>query len=129
MERLNLRHLLLSAILGLALVGFTAAGYAQQAATQPGQQNSLSDKDLRAFVKAYVETQKIRLSHEAALKNSRNAEERRTIQQEADSKLLKILEREGLTVQSYNRMFSAISGNEELRKKSLKLIEHERQHF
>ncbi len=114
-------------LISLALQVTPATGAQESPKQKPSaEQANVSDKELGVFVKAYVETQKIRLAHEAELKNSRDAEESQKIQREGNSKLQKALEKHGLTVQSYNRIFSAVNGNEELRKKALKLIEQER---
>ena len=98
--------------------------HAQAASGQ--QQSSVSDKELAAFVKAYVEVQKIRTEYEPVLKNTQDPQERRRIQQTGDAKVKAALEKQGMGVEKYNKIFAAVDGNEALRKKTLKLIEHER---
>ena len=114
-------------LISLLPQGTPAAGTQEALKLKPPvEQTHVSDKELKVFVKAYVETQKIRLAHEVALKNSREPEETQKIQREANEKLEKSLKEQGLTVKSYNRIFAAVNGNDELRKKTLKLIEQER---
>ncbi|HYA29378.1 MAG TPA: DUF4168 domain-containing protein [Acidobacteriota bacterium] len=86
----------------------------------------VNDKDLRAFVHAYVEYHRIRQTYEAELAKVHDPKERAKIQGEGDAKVRQILERQNLTPESYNRLFSAVNGNEQLRRKTLKLIEEER---
>ncbi len=114
--------------IGLALLGPASVTSGQEASEQQlaAQQANVSDKDLKAFVKAYVEIQKIRLAYEPSLKNAKGPEESQKIQKEADSKIEKLFKKEGFSVESYNRIFATVNGSEELRKKTLKLIEEER---
>ncbi|MBI4490203.1 MAG: DUF4168 domain-containing protein [Deltaproteobacteria bacterium] len=119
---------LVGAAIGLLLLGPTPATSAQEPSRQQpaAQQANVTDKDLKAFVKAYVEIQKIRLAYEPSLKNAKGPEESQKIQKEADSKIEKVFKKEGLSVATYNRIFTTVNGSEELRKKTLKLIEEER---
>ena len=89
-------------------------------------QIKVSDKDLRSFAKAYVDYHKIRQSYEKQLNNTQDANEKERLQREGDSKVSQALEKQGLTPQLYNRLYTAVNNNEQLRKKALKLIEEER---
>ncbi len=93
---------------------------------RPSQQAEIGDKDLRSFAKAYVEFHKIRVAHEPALKNSADLQAQSKAEQEALSKFSKALEKQGLTLEGYGRLFLAVSSDEKLREKALKLIEEER---
>jgi len=75
--------------------------HAQAASGQ--QQSSVSDKDLAAFVKAYVEVQKIRTEYEPVLKNTQDPQERRRIQQTGDAKVKAALEKQGIGVEKSTR--------------------------
>jgi hypothetical protein len=92
----------------------------------PAGQTNVSDKDLRAFVKAYVEYQKIRQNYEPKMNNTRDEKEKQKIQREGDDKVKQALEKQGLTPQAYNRLFAAVNGNPQLRQKALALINDER---
>jgi hypothetical protein len=94
--------------------------------TSPAEPTNVSDKDLRAFVKAYVEYQKIRQNYEPKMNNTRDEKEKQKIQREGDDKVKQALEKQGLTPQAYNRLFVAVNGNPQLRQKALALINDER---
>jgi hypothetical protein len=100
----------------------------QEKPQQPraSQQAEIGDKELRSFAKAYVEFHKIRVAHEPALKNSADLQAQSKAEQEALSKFSKALEKQGLTLEGYGRLFLAVSSDEKLREKALKLIEEER---
>jgi Domain of unknown function (DUF4168) len=92
----------------------------------PAEPTNVSDKDLRAFVKAYVEYQKIRQNYEPKMNNTKDEKEKQKIQREGDDKVKQALEKQGLTPQAYNRLFVAVNGNPQLRQKALTLINDER---
>ena len=94
--------------------------------TSPAEPTNVSDKDLRAFVKAYVEYQKIRQNYEPKMNNTRDEKEKQRIQREGDDKVKQALEKQGLTPQAYNKLFVAVNGNPQLRQKALALINDER---
>jgi hypothetical protein len=94
--------------------------------TSPAEPTNVSDKDLRAFVKAYVDYQKIRQNYEPKMNNTRDEKEKQKIQREGDDKVKQALEKQGLTPQAYNRLFVAVNGNPQLRQKALALINNER---
>jgi hypothetical protein len=105
-----------------------ALGFAQQAARPQAQDHRLDidDEELGAFVKAYVENQKIRREFEPRLNRSKDAEEMRRIQDEANAGLKQSLAKHDLTIDQYNKIYLAVNNNEQLRAKTLKLIEDER---
>jgi hypothetical protein len=102
-----------------------AAQESSKTATSQTQSN-VSDKDLRSFAKAYVDYHKIRQSYEKQLNDTQDAKEKERLQREGDSKVSKALEKQGLTPQVYNRLYTAVNNNEQLRKKALKMIDEER---
>lgn len=93
---------------------------------QPGQQSEISDKELKAFAKAYVEFHKIRSAYENSLDEVRNRQEETKAQHEALIKIDKALEKQGLKPDAYYRIFKAVNADEKLRAKTMKLIEEER---
>src|SRR3990167_1210495 len=72
--------------------------------TQSAEPTKLSDKDLRAFAKAYVAYQKLRQTYEPRLGKIQDPKEKQKLQQEGDAKVKEALEKHGLTPQSYNRL-------------------------
>jgi hypothetical protein len=110
------------------LLGSGGLGSTQQTApsTANADQENISDGELRAFVKAYVENQKIRQKYEPPLENSTDPQKNREIQDRANLDLKKSLAKQNLTVDQYNRIYNRINSDERLREKALKLVEEER---
>ena len=73
-----------------------------------------------------MEFHKIRAAHEPALQSAPDTQAKSKVEQEAVAKFGKALEKQGLTLEGYGRMFLAVSADEKLREKALKLIEEER---
>ena len=94
--------------------------------TQAAGPSTVSDKNLKAFANAYVEYHKIRQTYEARLGKVQDPKEREKIQREGDSKVTQALEQQKLTPESYNRLFTTVNGDEQLRRKALKWIDEER---
>jgi hypothetical protein len=121
----NLKNGFLSlCVIGWSLLALTAISVAQEGTK--GQQPTVSDADLRAFVKAYVDNQKIRQQYEPSLKDSTDSEKDQQIQDRANAELKKSLAKQNLTVEKYNAIYNQINSDEELRKKALKLVDEER---
>ena len=117
-----------AAFISVMFLSFPSLAHAQDLPkqTQSAEPTKLSDKDIRAFAKAYVEYQKLRQTYEPRLNSARDPKDREQIQREGDLKVKEALEKHGLTPHSYNRLFAAVNGNEQLRQKALKLINQER---
>jgi hypothetical protein len=111
-------------LLGLLALSTAPRIHAQGPAGQ--ERRNVTEKDLAAFARAYVEVQKIRSEYEPALRNARDPKERQRVQQTGDAKIQAALDKQKMAVEKYNQIFAAVNGNEELRKKTLKLIEQER---
>ncbi len=93
----------------------------------PKQQLSVSETQLRAFAKVYVEVEKIREVYQPRLKEAKNPEEGKQIETEAVSKMQGALTKQGLTQESYTQIFEIASADEALRKKLIEFINEERQ--
>jgi hypothetical protein len=128
MKNFFLRSACSVALIGLVFLSFSPITHAQglPKQTQSAEPTKLSDKDLRVFAKAYVAYQKLRQTYEPRLGNIQDPKEKQKLQQEGDAKVKAALEQHGLTPQSYNRLFAAVNGNEQLRQKALKMINEER---
>jgi Domain of unknown function (DUF4168) len=117
----------LKTIAMIFVASFLSLPFAEQVQAQesPRQQRSVSDNQLRAFAKVYVEVEKIRRTYEPRLKEANNVEESKQIQIEAVSKMLGALTKEGLTEESYREIFDIARADEGLRKKLIELINEE----
>ncbi len=124
----NLKNLSLSFVIGGSLLCLGAAGFAQQAPKSPtdNQQTSVSDSDLKAFAKAYVENQKIRQKYEPSLGKTTDPEKYKQMQDQANAELKKSLAKQNLSIEKYNRIYNLINNDEQLHNKALKLIDEER---
>jgi Domain of unknown function (DUF4168) len=114
---------MLSLAVGLIGLGFSSLILAQELQ----EKANVSDQDLKAFAKAYVEVDKIRLAYEPSLRNARDPEQLQNIQREATVKMEKAVEDQGLTREAYVRIFNSVKDDVELRKKTLKLIQEEQE--
>jgi hypothetical protein len=110
-------------VAGFLILPFAKQGLAQQSPKQP---MNVSETELRAFAKVYVEVEKIRQVYEPRLKESKDPEEGKEIQKEALSKMQETLTKEGLTEESYVQIFEIARADEGLRKKLLDLINEEK---
>jgi hypothetical protein len=129
MIRPGLKYVILAVVVGLFSLWLEPAAHSQQPqnpASKQGTNQQVSDQELTAFAKAYVEYQKVRQHYESSLNNAKDSAERERIQQEGTQKAKEAVEKQGLSVESYKRIFSTVNGNEELRKKALNLIKEER---
>ena len=118
----------LKTVAAIFIAGFLILPFAKQARAQesPKQQMNVSETQLRAFAKVYVEVEKIRQEYEPRLKEAKNPEEGKQIQNEAVSKMQGALTKEGLNEQSYTQIFEIARADEGLRKKLVELINEER---
>jgi hypothetical protein len=111
-------------VAGFLILPFAKQGRAQES---PKQQMNVSETQLRAFARVYVEVEKIRQAYEPRLKEAKNPEEGKQIQKEAVSKMQGELTKQGLTEESYTQIFEIARADEGLRKKLVELINEERQ--
>ena len=93
---------------------------------QPSQESEISDRDLKAFAKAYVEFHKIRSAYENSLDDVSNRQEETKAQHEALIKIDQALEKQGLKPDALYRIFKAVNADKKLHAKAMKLIEEER---
>ena len=91
-----------------------------------GAETTINEKELNAFAKAYVDYQKIRVSYGSALERATDSQQKKQIEEEANSKVRRSLDAQGLTSERYNKIFATVNSNPELRQKVLKKVEDER---
>jgi predicted ATPase with chaperone activity len=111
-----------------ASIGLGPRALAQQTPKPPkaDSQAKISDHDLKAFAKAYVEYQKIRQKYESALKSTQDAEKRKKLAAEANDKVKQRLAEQQISIENYNRIFKRVNSDVQLRQKTLQLIDEER---
>ena len=129
MKKQFTNSLVLGLTLGVSLPLSAGAVWAQtQAPAQqsPGASSEVSDQELQAFAKSYVEFHKMRTIYEPQVSVAKTPEEKTRIQQEAVAKFGSVLEREGLTMERYAALYKTVNGNDRLREKVIKLIEDEK---
>jgi flagellar motor protein MotB len=90
------------------------------------KQQELDEKQLRSFAKVYVQVEKIRQEYEPRAKEATGPEEGKQIQQEAQSKFQQVLTKEGLTEESYTKIFEVARADQDVRKKILQMIGEEK---
>jgi hypothetical protein len=123
----KLKIFILMFVMAGALLCMSAPAFAQRSATpQAENQTNISEAELSAFVKAYVDNQKIRQEYEPPLRDNTDPQKGQQLQDWANAELKRSLAKQNLTVENYNRIYNRINSDEQLRKKALKLIEEER---
>jgi Domain of unknown function (DUF4168) len=110
----------------LVAISSTPRSLAASAQGSVTKASNVSDRDLKAFAKAYVEYHQIKRSYEPKLKTIKDEKIKRQIEKEGNDKVLHALEKEGLTPQQYNQLFAVVNRDARLRQKALSLIEAER---
>lgn len=111
----------------IALLTVVPAAYPAGAATAPATSTaSISDRELASFVKAYVDYKRIQSEYGPALQNEKDPARKKQIEQEANAKVKRSLDANGLSPERYNRIFATVNADENLRKKVLKQVEEER---
>jgi hypothetical protein len=110
-------------VAGLSILPLSTKALAHQL---PTQQTDVSENQLRAFAKVYVEVEKIRQTYEPRLKEAKDPEEGKAIQNDAVSKMQEALSKEGLTEANYTQIFEIARADPGLRKKLVDLINEER---
>jgi hypothetical protein len=113
----------LSLTVSLMGIGFGSLAVAQQVQ----EKATVSEHDLKAFAKAYVEVDKIRLAYEPSLRDAPDPMQLQNIQREATVKMEKAVEDQGLSRDAYVKIFNTVKDDVELRKKTLKLIQEEQE--
>jgi hypothetical protein len=111
----------------MALFTIAPVAYPASAEKAPAQSaNSISDRELTAFVNAYVDYKRIQAEYAPALQKEKDPARKKQIEQDANSKVKRSLDANGLSPERYNRIFATVNANEGLRKKVLKQVEDER---
>ena len=121
----------LKSVGAILVAAFLILSFAKQGPAQesPKQQLNVSETQLKAFAKVYVEVERIRQAYEPRLKEAKNPEEGKQIQTEAVSKMQGALTKEGLTEESYRQIFEVARADKGFRKKLIEFINEERERY
>jgi flagellar motor protein MotB len=122
MKRVSLKTLATIFVSAFLMV-VVAKPLVAQVAPKPQE---LDEKQLRSFAKVYVQVEKIRQEYEPRAKEASGPEEGKQIQQEAQSKFQQVLTKEGLTEESYTKIFEVARADQDVRKKILQMIGEEK---
>ena len=122
MKRVSLKTLVTMFVSAFLMV-VVAKPLVAQVAPKPQE---LDEKQLRSFVKVYVQVEKLRQEYEPRAKEATGPEEGKQIQQEAQSKFQQVLTKEGLTEESYTKIFEVARADQDVRKKILQMIGEEK---
>lgn len=122
-------------IISLWTLLFPYASYAQDsselsATDQPTEQTqpqqTFSDQDLQACAKAFVAVEKIQEKHQAALDSGQELAQAQQAQHEANTEMIKAIEKEGLTAKTYNQILLTAQNDAALAQKLNQLIAQEK---
>lgn len=111
-------------VAGFLVLPFVKPIWAQEL---PKQEMNVSEDQLRAFAKVYVEVDKIRQAYEPRLKEAKDPEAGKQIEVEAVTKMQGVAAKEGVTAESYRQIIEIARADEGVRKKLLGLINEEKQ--
>ena len=123
MKKVNL--MMLATVFTAVLLG-TGVQKPLFAQATPGQPANLDEQQLRSFAKVYVQVEKLRETYAPRAKEASGPEEGKQIQQEVQSEFQKVLTKEGLTEESYTKIFQVASADQDVRKKVLQMIAKEK---
>ena len=112
-----------AAALSLPLVSVGSVVAAQTASTTSAQP---SDTELRTFARVYAQYQDTVRQYDPQLTNAKDEASRKKLQDEGNAKLKKLLEREHMSAEEYNRIFKQVNSDENLRKRVLAMVNEER---
>lgn len=88
---------------------------AQQGGAQPQQDVDVSDQELRTFTEAFIDVQEIRDDLNREMEDAQNAEEAQALQEEADQRMVEVIEEEHeIGIERYNQISQAMRADSEL---------------
>ncbi len=107
----------------IALIGLVPVvpgqSYGQQ--QQPAPPATVSDDQMKAFVLAWAEIDKVRAEYDAAVREVRDPEKVTELQEKAQVKIHEAVEEQGLTVDEYNGIAAVVNKDPELTQKAFEL--------
>lgn len=123
-------------IAAMLALGTTAPVMAQEG-QDPAQQGQppgmnvedidVSDEELENVANAYVRILEVREEYQPSLANAEDQESAQEIQREVNEEMVRIVEDEGLDVETYNQIVMAAEADEELRERLFEKIDEAEQ--
>ena len=115
-------------VVGLSGLWPAVQTWAEQPSPQLGSggKTHISDRELRTFAKAYAEIYGVVTAYAPSLKASRDPKQVERIMQEAEQRIEKLLEAHAFTADSFLKTALAVSADDELRQKTVAMINEER---
>src|SRR5918999_812375 len=92
-------------------LSLTDRSFAFAQSSTPAQKSQIDERELRAFVKTYVETQNIRREYEPPIAKSSDPNRSERLHKRANEELKDALARNNLTVEQYNRIFAQVNSD------------------
>jgi hypothetical protein len=89
---------------------------------QAPQPPSFSERELSAFVKAYIELNRLKTTYDGRIFTAPNSEEAQKLTREFETKTSEVLEHEGLEANTYSDIFEAIQNDDGIRQKVTQLM-------
>lgn len=116
-------------VLAILVAGFLVLPFLKLIGAQelPKQQVNVTDDQLRAFAKVYVQVDKIRQAYEPRLQEAKDPEEGKQIQMEAMTRMQEAAAKEGMTEENYRQIVEIARADEGLRKRLFNFINEEKQ--
>lgn len=113
--------LIMTLVLG-GFAGFTALPISQAQDVGGQAPEDVSKQDLQMFANAYVQVSEIWNAYEPMINNAGEMDRARALQQEANRKMNRAVEDEGLSVAQYNAIFSLVKEDPALREEVNALV-------
>ena len=86
----------------------------------------VSNQNLQAFAKAYPEVEEIGAARQVALGQVQDPTQAQQLQQETTTKMVEVVQKQGLTAETYNQILIATQSDAALARKVNQLIEKEK---
>ncbi len=115
----------MAAVFVLSPVTVNAAGNQAEShdrVAQAPQPPSFSERELSAFVKAYLELNRLKTTYTGRIFTAPNAEEAQKLTEELEIKTSEVFEHEGLEANTYSDIFEAIQTDDRIRQKVTQLM-------
>jgi len=112
------RHTLLTVTALSIALGMPASGAALAqtggVGQQQQQQQTFPEQNLRAYARAAIEVSELQQQFRGQLQQAQGAEEQQAIQEEANAAMIAAIEGEGLSLEQYNQIATAMQSNPDL---------------